>query len=805
MGLRNILAPRQQVQNSQGEPVAAGFVELYEPGTTTFIQAFQDSGLTVPHTQPIRLSGSGRANIWISLDCDLRITDRNGQLILTEDNANPDGLGASESGNLISNGSFEDDTNADGTPDSWDLTSFTNSNNARDTTESTEGGASFRFTGTDANGGGELQTTNFFPVNDADDLRVNFDIRSTVVNVQNICVVEWYDVSQVPISDSTIYDSTANPLTFTSQQLSVTPPANARFAKIEFTGIAAAGPVTIGSTYIDRVQAFYPAVVSGIFDNIEIRNNEIITTNTNGDLDFNPNGTGAVNIGNNGAVDLTDAKNSANIGSQLPASNRHLAFSDRAIQGKTNGTSVAAIEINTLGGGITIGAAGVTAVIQGGLNVAESSQYSSTLGVTGALTATGQIFHGNNYTQTSINPRLVMVESDAAANNGRWDFAVQAEEFIGRVIDDADSGSANWLRVNRTLNVIDSIEFPTFVTIETANNGRITFQSAITEVRTEGSLYLGEKTAGTNHAAFGQIYVNASQQLIFRTDAGAETVLGSGAPAGTQGAVQFYDSAAFGGVAAQFAFNTGNTTGNMVAMLDPNTTTGHTLQIQAQAATFSGQALSLEQTNASATGDALDIFMAQDTGHAINFSGSQNNNWIAAQDVRSFLPVGGGMQMAGNGGGNRRYAIEPEFGRLMLSENWTSDTTFSTVSDLTITTESSQYYEVNICLRFGSGVNGKVKLNAASGSHTLHCVATVMDNAGVAQSPIFISGTGDSQTLTFTNDSNDDALIIIRGFLFSFTGADIIIQAAQNTSQPVQLRMEIGSWFLVNKHLGIAV
>lgn len=308
MSLRNILAPRQQVQTGQGLPLAGGKVFLYIPGTTDFITSYRDSALVTPHSNPVKLSGSGRVNIWISRDCDLRITDRTGapsaegNLILEELNANPDALGVEESGGLIQNGSFEDDADADTIPDFWTLVSEAGATNAIDTSESTDGAQSFRFTSSGV-GGGSLITTNFFPVNDVDDLRVNFDLRSSLATVRNIVRVEWYDITMVSISNSDIYDSTANPLTFTAKTLAVTPPANARFALLRLIGIDPSVALA-GSTFFDRVSVFYPAVVSGIFDNITIQNNEIISTNTNGDINLTPNGTGRVVAKNLSPIDI---------------------------------------------------------------------------------------------------------------------------------------------------------------------------------------------------------------------------------------------------------------------------------------------------------------------------------------------------------------------------------------------------------------------------------------------------------------------------------------------------------------------
>lgn len=306
MALKQILSKAVQVTDSRGNPLGGGYAHFFEPGGafSSRINIYADSGLNTQLSNPIRLSGSGRQTVWINRDCDMRITDRNGtdkdtglitgNVIIEELNVNPDILNESD-GSLISNGSFETDTDSDGTPDNWTRVNNTGSNNGIDTSESTDGGQSFRFTST-GNGGGSLTTTDFFPVNDTDSLKVTLDLRSTVADVRNIVKVEWYDISQVSISNTDVYDNAlSNPTTFTSQSLTAAPPSGARFAKLKLIGCDSSDSTT-GSTYFDNVMVFYPTTGSGVFDNLSIQNNEIISTNTNGNIELDPNGTGKVDV-----------------------------------------------------------------------------------------------------------------------------------------------------------------------------------------------------------------------------------------------------------------------------------------------------------------------------------------------------------------------------------------------------------------------------------------------------------------------------------------------------------------------------
>lgn len=339
---------------------------LFEPGTDSRVPAYKDSGLDTAWGETIKLSASGRANIWVSRDCDMRIYDRNGNLVVEELNANPDSTSTSAdaSGGLVTNGSFEEDDDSDGIPDGWELTSISGSTNEITTDESTDGAQSFKFTSA-GSGGGELVTTDFFPVNDSDELRIQVDLFSTPGTVNNKVRVEWYDVSQVAISNTDAYDSSSNPTSFATQNLSATPPTGARFAKLRLMGITDAAS---GVTYMDQVKVFYPQVVTGVFDNVTIQDNQVITTT--GDLEITAASGRAVNIGNSAAPDLTDALNAFNIGSAAPATNPHLAFGPAGIQAKATGTTAAALAIQTLGGNLSLAHSGATVTAAGTWNLA---------------------------------------------------------------------------------------------------------------------------------------------------------------------------------------------------------------------------------------------------------------------------------------------------------------------------------------------------------------------------------------------------------------------------------------------------
>ncbi len=420
MALFQLLGLRQQVVDNAGNPLAGGAIHIFAPNTATRITSYSDSGLVNANPNPVILSGSGRASIWLSRNADIRVEGLNGVVIAEETDVNPESIiGGFDSG-LIPNGSFETDADANDIPDGWSNdVNDPGSNNGIDTTESTNGGQSWR-TQSAGSGGGELVTTDFFPVNDVDSLRVSFDLRSTVASgIQNIVRVEWYDVSQTSISNTDVYSTTVNPTTFTSQDLLANPPTGARFGRLRIIGGGSGGQIA-GITYWDNFRVFYPLVVAGVFDNITISGNDITSTNTNGPININPDGTGTVELqattnvsgsldvtGNmtvdtnstllglvqcrsTSSADLADGFSSLSCGGLVTSS--HMEFDSNTIQSKANATTADLLNLNQFGGSVLVGPqSGAGSVIlydngsimvetsSGGMNVRGSSDNTVTI------------------------------------------------------------------------------------------------------------------------------------------------------------------------------------------------------------------------------------------------------------------------------------------------------------------------------------------------------------------------------------------------------------------------------------------
>ena len=88
MALFQYLGPRNTLFDGKGNLMPGANVFIYEPGTTTKITTYKDSALSVANSNPVILNGSGRASVWFSANADIRIEDKDGNLIDTDLNVN---------------------------------------------------------------------------------------------------------------------------------------------------------------------------------------------------------------------------------------------------------------------------------------------------------------------------------------------------------------------------------------------------------------------------------------------------------------------------------------------------------------------------------------------------------------------------------------------------------------------------------------------------------------------------------------------------------------------------------------------
>ncbi len=262
------------LSNGSLQPNSGGLVYFYEVGTSTAKATYTDKDLTTPNANPVVLDSSGRAKIWFTGDADGVLKDSAGNTIYTDDNINPDVSTTASNYNLVLNGSFEDDTNSDGTPDEWDLTSYTGATNALVTDDQEHGLRSFKFSSV-GNGGGYLTTTSYFEVAPSTDLYINWVLKSSVAGVRNVVELLYYTSAQASLSTATLLDQSSNPTTRTKYERRVTPPATARFAKLRIYGCHSSDS-TVGATWYDDIVVSRATPIIGIGLMLAMNNKAVI-------------------------------------------------------------------------------------------------------------------------------------------------------------------------------------------------------------------------------------------------------------------------------------------------------------------------------------------------------------------------------------------------------------------------------------------------------------------------------------------------------------------------------------------------
>jgi hypothetical protein len=157
-------------------------------------------------------------------------------------------------GSLVPNGSFESDEDSDGIPDGWSETEYTAGAGSYETTDIGHGRKAYKFVSPGATGGGDLTTTDFFPVTQNRSVVVDFLLKCSAAGVHVLVELLWFTEAEGAASPSSIavYDSTANPTSWAAFRVGANPPAGARLAKLRLVG-AKNDTATAGTVYFDGV------------------------------------------------------------------------------------------------------------------------------------------------------------------------------------------------------------------------------------------------------------------------------------------------------------------------------------------------------------------------------------------------------------------------------------------------------------------------------------------------------------------------------------------------------------------------
>lgn len=148
---------------------------------------------------------------------------------------------------------------------------------------------------------------------------------------------------------------------------------------------------------------------------------------------------------------------------------------------------------------------------------------------------------------SNADPSILFEETGATADNTKWDFIVDAEQFQARVLNDAESAHADWLTVDRTGNTIDQINLL----------GTTVDVSSTLDVGTEILLTERADHNFTPAATRGIVWLRSSDSgLVFTDGAGTDWQLNDQAtpPGGADTTLQYNNAGAFGGM-SQFTYD----------------------------------------------------------------------------------------------------------------------------------------------------------------------------------------------------------------------------------------------------------
>lgn len=241
---------------SDGTVNAGGTVWFYTAGTSTLETTFADFSLSATNSiSGVTLDSAGKKAIFLREDrlYDIVEKDSAGNTINTHYNIgqNTSAVLTDLSENVVSNHSFETDTNADGEPDNWTRTVGGGETAAIDATQDYHGTKSFKFISASS---ASYLVSDPFPVSPAYTLFLSFSRYASNAAAQPKVTVDWLDEAQAAISSSTVYSQTdgATPTSWARiYGLQATPPATARYATLTLYGNQAAAS---RSTWFDDVR-----------------------------------------------------------------------------------------------------------------------------------------------------------------------------------------------------------------------------------------------------------------------------------------------------------------------------------------------------------------------------------------------------------------------------------------------------------------------------------------------------------------------------------------------------------------------
>ena len=249
MGKIAFVSTFEPMLKSDGTINAGGKLNFYVVGTSTRKNTYSDVNLTTANANPVVLDSAARATVFLNGDYKLVYTDSSDVTIYSRDNINPAFETIVQDVNLLKNGSFELDVDADGVPDDWTVTSYSGATNAIETTTVNHGNKSYKFASS-GSGGGYIETTDYLNCSATEQLGWSFEIKSSIATCLNTVQFRFYDINEALVSTSNVYSTqTTNPTSWTLYIGNVTAPATATQFKLRIIGVDSSVPTTANVWY----------------------------------------------------------------------------------------------------------------------------------------------------------------------------------------------------------------------------------------------------------------------------------------------------------------------------------------------------------------------------------------------------------------------------------------------------------------------------------------------------------------------------------------------------------------------------
>lgn len=201
----------QQFLDDDGNPANAAKVYYYEPdgAFSTEKTVYKNKALTTAWTQPIVLGADGRpvgAGIFLDGDYDRRLNASDDSNIRDDRNIGDQrsAVLTDLSENLVSNGSFETDTDSDGEPDNWTETDSGSGTMGRITSDNYRGTACYEFQSPEA---ADKITSDYIEVSPGRKLELSFAVKASNAAANATIWINYYDDDQVYISTNNFYSS----------------------------------------------------------------------------------------------------------------------------------------------------------------------------------------------------------------------------------------------------------------------------------------------------------------------------------------------------------------------------------------------------------------------------------------------------------------------------------------------------------------------------------------------------------------------------------------------------------------------